>query len=155
MRPRLVGWCGIIVHICHGNIRTKFWVETEQEVTDTNSCKEFCRWGRLDSVLQMRLRSEWMELWGELWVSDGVWCLISMHPRHIPLEGSRHIQLVRGPVVDPEHAGAIIYLIFPWNPVENLRRSWRELLGWSTSGFPNSISSHCSLVLSKWNQMDG
>ncbi len=86
---------------------------------------------------------------------------------------SRPVQLVGDPRVDPEHAGEIIYLIWPGNTSGSPRRSWKTLLGsllpprpspgkaaengwmdeWNLFflGYQQSHKLHTPKTLEKWN----
>ncbi len=60
------------------------------------------------------------------------------------------IQLVGDPVVDPEHAGEIIYLIWLGNASGSPRRSWKTLLGRGTSACNHNSSFIFNVQTWEW-----
>ncbi len=83
------------------------------------------------------------------------WGLIRMLLGAFPWRFSGHVQLIGDPGVDPEHAGEIIYLIWPGNASGSPRRSWKMLLGRGASGLPCLVCCHCDPAPDKQKKMDG
>lgn len=78
------------------------------------------------------------------WLGSG--CLLDTCRKRF----SRQVQLVRGPMVDPENTGGIPFLFRPGNALGLHRKSWKALLKSGTSGLPSKACSPSDLARDKW-----